>query len=183
MLRPRSGFANGLAHCHDVSGHCPRSADILSALNAGQPRWSTYEHWTPKADNMSTLRSLGCVGEGSVRIRHGNVPVRWQNRFEARAWGAALLPGNSPHGPEGGVTARKNLLGNGGVLELVYQNWPATSELVLSETQLARLVAPQMEKPKGALPATRKANFPPGSRTGESRRNCGMLTLTAHVTV
>src|ERR1017187_5218473 len=60
--------------------------------------------------------------------------------------GIAFSSGRSPWSAQGGVTARKNLLGKLVVLELVYQNWPATREFVLSETQLARLVEPRSEE-------------------------------------
>jgi hypothetical protein len=52
-----------------VTGHCPRRADILSALDATQPLSGSYEHWTPKADRMSARRSFGRDGGGRARMR------------------------------------------------------------------------------------------------------------------
>src|ERR1035441_9330260 len=46
----------------DATWHCPRRADILSALDAAQPLSGSYEHWTPKADRMSARR-------GSAQLR------------------------------------------------------------------------------------------------------------------
>src|ERR1035437_1240136 len=128
-------------------GHCPHQRSPRTGAWTYCRLWASNVHkWTSVVDRHS--KPTRCPrSEGSVRIRHGNVPVRWRSRFEDGAWGAALLPGGSSHELEGGVTARKNLLGKVGVLELVYQNWPPTREFVLSETQLERLVAPQMEKP------------------------------------
>ena len=52
-----------------VTGHCPRRADILSALDAAQPLSGSYEHRTSKADRMSARRSFGRDGGGSARLR------------------------------------------------------------------------------------------------------------------
>jgi len=49
-------------------------------------------------------------------------------------------------GVQGGVTARKNRLEKLAAPVLVYQNCPATRELVLSETHVARLVLARMGK-------------------------------------
>src|ERR1035441_173699 len=40
----------GLTRRGGVTGHCPRRADILSALDGTQPLSGSYVHWTPKAD-------------------------------------------------------------------------------------------------------------------------------------
>src|ERR1035441_7656169 len=65
----------------DATWHCPRRADILSALDAAQPLSGSYEHWTPKADRMSARRSFGRDGGGSARM-----PLRTGARTEGRGF-------------------------------------------------------------------------------------------------
>src|ERR1035441_9170325 len=73
---------NGISCSRAVTGHSPRRADILSALDAPQRLPDSDAHWTPQADRMSTRRSFGRDGGGSARIRPCNRihPVR------ARKW-------------------------------------------------------------------------------------------------
>src|SRR6266851_5999146 len=79
--------------------------------------------------------------------------------------------------------ARKNFPGEPAAPLFVYQNWPATSELVASGVQSERLVEPWMTTPCEALPLTRKENCPPAAQAAESNRNWGRFMFRVQLRV
>ena len=147
----------------------------------GQPRWA-------RISMITGLTRPGGSSKPIPSVRNCDpLPSRRAGAFihypfdPRRHW---FVCGLGPHAPEaitghtapcygGGVTARKKLLTELDAPAFVYQNCPFTRELVLSGVQVEKFVVLWMAKLCGALPVTRKRNFPPTSQAGNPIATAG----------